>query len=76
VTAIRRRRGVHRPGELHTHQELHGASIAEQSLLRSVIKLRRLLRDVDTVSRVGEARFGLILEGVTSRSVSPTGRHA
>ena len=44
-----------------------GSAVAEQSLLRSVIKLRRLLRDVDTVSRVGEARFGLILEGVTSR---------
>src|SRR5206468_2565394 len=44
-----------------------GSSVAEQSLLRSVIKLRRLLRDVDTVSRVGEARFGLIIEGVTSR---------
>ena len=25
--------------------------------LRSVIKLRRLLRDVDTVSRMGEARL-------------------
>jgi diguanylate cyclase (GGDEF)-like protein len=49
-------------------KNFHGASIAEQSLLRSVIKLRRLLRDVDTVSRVGEARFGLVLEGVTSRS--------
>ncbi len=45
----------------------YGAAVAEQSLLRSVIKLRRLLRDVDTVSRIGEARFGLILEGVTSR---------
>jgi GGDEF domain-containing protein len=33
-----------------------------------VIKLRRLLRDVDTVSRVGEARFGVILEGASSRS--------
>lgn len=44
-----------------------GAAAAEQSLLRSVIKLRRLLRDVDTVSRIGEARFGLILEGVSSR---------
>ena len=44
-----------------------GSSVAEQSLLRSVIKLRRLLRDVDTVSRVGEARFGLIIEGTTSR---------
>lgn len=48
-------------------QAQFGTAAAEQSLLRSVIKLRRLLRDVDTVSRVGEARFGLILEGVTSR---------
>lgn len=46
-----------------------GSTVAEQSLLRSVIKLRRLLRDVDTVSRIGEARFGLILEGVSSRIV-------
>jgi two-component system, sensor histidine kinase LadS len=45
----------------------YGSAVAEQSLLRSVIKLRRLLRDVDTVSRIGEARFGLILEGVSSR---------
>jgi two-component system, sensor histidine kinase LadS len=44
-----------------------GTAVAEQSLLRSVIKLRRLLRDVDTVSRIGEARFGLILEGQVSR---------
>jgi diguanylate cyclase (GGDEF)-like protein len=44
-----------------------GSAVAEQSLLRSVIKLRRLLRDVDTVSRIGDARFGLILEGVSSR---------
>src|SRR5439155_10843465 len=49
--------------------------VAEQSLLRSVIKLRRLLRDVDTVSRIGEARFGLILEGVSSR-VAVTDRAA
>ncbi|MBA2965261.1 MULTISPECIES: sensor domain-containing diguanylate cyclase [Ramlibacter] len=47
---------------------VHGSAVAEQSLLRSVIKLRRVLRDVDTVGRVGEARFGLILEGVTSRT--------
>jgi GGDEF domain-containing protein len=50
-------------------KEHYGAAVAEQSLLRSVIKLRRLVREVDTVSRVGEARFGLILEGVTSRFV-------
>ena len=44
-----------------------GTAVAEQSLLRSVIKLRRILRDVDTVGRVDEARFGLILEGVSTR---------
>jgi diguanylate cyclase (GGDEF)-like protein len=48
-------------------KDYFGSAVAEQSLLRSVIKLRRLLRDVDTVSRIDEARFGLILEGVTSR---------
>lgn len=46
-----------------------GTAVAEQSLLRSVINLRRLLRDVDTASRIGEARFGLILEGAASRTV-------
>ena len=56
-------------------KEYFGSAVAEQSLLRSVIKLRRLLRDVDTVSRIGEARFGLILEGVTSR-VAVTDRAA
>ena len=45
-----------------------GVAVAEQSLLRSVIKLRRILRDVDTVGRVDEARFGLILEGVSTRA--------
>lgn len=45
----------------------YGIAVAEQSLLRSVIKLRRILRDVDTVGRVDEARFGMILEGVVSR---------
>ena len=46
-----------------------GVAVAEQSLLRSVIKLRRLLRDVDTVGRTDEALFGLILEGVSERTV-------
>ena len=49
-------------------RDAFGTAAAEQSLLRSVIKLRRLLRDVDTVSRVGEARFGVILEGASSRA--------
>lgn len=47
----------------------YGTAVAEQSLLRSVIKLRRILRDVDTVGRVDEARFGLIMEGASSRKV-------
>jgi two-component system, sensor histidine kinase LadS len=46
----------------------HGLPVAEQSVLRAVIKLRKVLRDVDTVARVGTANFGLILEGVAHRS--------
>jgi GGDEF domain-containing protein len=49
--------------------------VAEQSLLRSVIKLRRMLRESDTLSRIGEARFGLILERAGAR-VSVTDRAA
>lgn len=49
-------------------RDAFGAAVAEQSLLRSVIKLRRLLRDVDTVARVGEARFAVLLEGASSRA--------
>jgi diguanylate cyclase (GGDEF)-like protein len=45
-----------------------GTAVAEQSLLRSVIKLRRLLRDSDTASRMGEAQFGVLLEGVGARA--------
>jgi two-component system, sensor histidine kinase LadS len=45
----------------------HSEKIAEQSILRSVIKLRRVLRDVDTIARVGESQFGVILEGVRQR---------
>ncbi len=47
---------------------VHGPAVAEQSLLRSVIKLRRVVRDVDTLGRIGEARFGLILDGVGARA--------
>lgn len=47
---------------------VHGPAVAEQSLLRSVIKMRRVVRDVDTLGRIGEARFGLILDGVGART--------
>ena len=46
----------------------YGAAVADQSLLRSVIKLRKVVRDIDTVGRIGEARFGLILDGVQARA--------
>jgi GGDEF domain-containing protein len=45
----------------------HGSAVAEQSLLRSVIKLRRVAREIDTLSRIGESRFGLLLERAGSR---------
>ncbi|MBX3586325.1 MAG: diguanylate cyclase [Ramlibacter sp.] len=44
-----------------------GPTQAERSILRCAIKLRGLIKDVDTVSRIGEARFALILEGAYSR---------
>lgn len=59
----------------HRIKEQHGSAVAEQSLLRSVIKLRRMLREADTLSRIGEARFGLILERAGTR-VAVTDRAA
>jgi diguanylate cyclase (GGDEF)-like protein len=44
-----------------------GDTTAEQCLLRAVIKLHRILRDVDPAARVGSARFALLLEGVENR---------
>jgi diguanylate cyclase (GGDEF)-like protein len=49
-------------------KDQHGSAVAEQSLLRSVIKLRRMLRETDTLSRIGEARFGVILERTGARA--------
>jgi two-component system, sensor histidine kinase LadS len=48
--------------------QAHGLPVAEQSVLRAVIKLRKVVRDVETVARVGTSHFGLILEGTTHRS--------
>ncbi|WP_138512118.1 sensor domain-containing diguanylate cyclase [Rhodoferax bucti] len=44
-----------------------GDPVAEQCLLRAVIKLHRILRDVDPAARVDSARFAMLLEGVDSR---------
>lgn len=46
---------------------VYGDATAEQCLLRAVVKLHRVLRDVDPAGRIGNARFGLIIEGITSR---------
>lgn len=46
-----------------------GDPVAENSLLRAVVKLHRILRDVDPAGRVGAGEFGLILDGVQTRQV-------
>ncbi|HYF17815.1 MAG TPA: 7TM diverse intracellular signaling domain-containing protein [Ramlibacter sp.] len=48
-------------------KEARGAEGAEETILRAVLQLRGLLRDIDTAGRIGEARFGVILDGVADR---------
>ncbi|NJS36166.1 MAG: diguanylate cyclase [Brachymonas sp.] len=48
--------------------ETYGLPVAEQSVLRSVIKLRKVVRDVETIARVGTSHFGLLLEGESKRT--------
>lgn len=50
----------------HIQQQL-GLTVAEQCLLRAVVKLHRVLRDADPAGRLDIARFGVVLEGVASR---------
>lgn len=52
----------------HGHiRRSYGDTTAEQCLLRAVVKLQRILRDVDPAGRVGTAQFALLMEGVTTR---------
>ena len=52
----------------HEHiREAFGDTTAEQCLLRAVIKLHRVLRDVDPAGRIDAHRFALLLEGVTNK---------
>jgi diguanylate cyclase (GGDEF)-like protein len=54
----------------HKHiRETLGDTVAEQSLLRAVIKLHRILRDVDPAGRVDTANFALLLDGVATRQM-------
>lgn len=48
--------------------QTYGDTTAEQCLLRAVVKLQRVLRDVDPAGRVGTAQFGLLMEGVRTRT--------
>jgi two-component system, sensor histidine kinase LadS len=50
----------------HIRESL-GDTTAEQCLLRAVLKLHRVLRDVEPAGRVGTSRIAMVLEGVTSR---------
>ena len=53
----------------HEHiRQAYSDTTAEQCLLRAVIKIQRILRDVDPAGRVGTAQFGLLMEGVTTRN--------
>lgn len=52
----------------HEHiRKAYSDTTAEQCLLRAVVKVQRILRDVDPAGRVGTAQFGLLMEGVTTR---------
>lgn len=52
----------------HEHiREVYGDTTAEQCLLRAVIKIQRILRDVDPAGRIDTAHFGLLMEGITTR---------
>jgi diguanylate cyclase (GGDEF)-like protein len=46
----------------------YGDAIGEQCLLRAVIKLQRVLRDVDPAARVDTAQFALLMHGVPNRA--------
>ena len=52
------------------HDQIRAAfsdTTGEQCLLRAVVKIQRILRDVDPAGRVGTAHFGLLMEGVSNR---------
>lgn len=48
-------------------RQAYGDTTAEQCLLRAVIKLQRVLRDIDPAGRVDSNRFALLLEGVADK---------
>ena len=56
--------------QVTNHEHIRNAysdTTAEQCLLRAVVKVQRILRDVDPAGRLGTAQFGLLMEGVNTR---------
>jgi GGDEF domain-containing protein len=53
---------------LQAIRQAYGDEMAEQCLLRAVIKLHRVVRDSDPAGRIAPGRFRLVLEGVRSRT--------
>ncbi len=52
----------------HEHiRQAYSDTTGEQCLLRAVVKIQRILRDVDPAGRVGTAEFALLMEGVATR---------
>ncbi|MES2951491.1 MAG: 7TM-DISM domain-containing protein [Pseudomonadota bacterium] len=52
----------------HEHiRQSYSDTTAEQCLLRAVVKIQRILRDVDPAGRVDTAQFALLMEGVNTR---------
>jgi two-component system, sensor histidine kinase LadS len=49
-------------------REVHGGTLADQSMVRAAMTLQRLFPDADSMGRVGESAMGLILETVTARA--------
>ncbi|MBC7916593.1 MAG: diguanylate cyclase [Rhodoferax sp.] len=45
-----------------------GQSMGEQCELRAVVKLHRVLRDVDPAGRIRSGKFALLLEGIKTRN--------
>lgn len=48
-------------------REAFSDTTGEQCLLRAVVKIQRILRDVDPAGRVGTAQFALLMEGIATR---------
>ena len=49
-------------------RQSYGDAMAEQCVLRAVIKLHRVVRESDPAGRIDTGRFGLIFEGTHSRA--------